>query len=173
MPQSIINHIKKFTTLSPMTAQEISMCIRRKDLRKDAVLKAHTDDFVFVETGLLLKIHDHSGRTVHIAPENDMIIFPSVTDPHSFVALEPCILWIMPHPDVMRLIAKDTGLCTAYDLLLRHWSVQRMQIVDLLLLDAAQRKAAFYKRFKGVAHRIPNKNIASYLDMTPSYFSQL
>src|SRR5690606_9517188 len=40
-------------------------------------------------------------------------------------------------------------------------SRQGMQSVDLLLLPAAERKAAFYSRFKGIAHRIPNKHIAS------------
>jgi len=173
MPRTIINHIKTFTTLSLDTERSIAQRVRKKELRKDGMLKAHMDDFVFVESGLLLEIEDDSGRTAHIVPENDIILFPSAEESFSFVAVEPCLLWIMPHPDVMQLISRDTGLCTAYHLLMRYWAIQRMQIVDLLLLDAATRKETFYRRFRGVAHRIPNKYIASYLHMTPSYFSQL
>ena len=173
MPEAIIHHIKKFTTISVQTEQEIISCTRRKELRKDATLQTYAHDFVFVETGLLLKIDDRNDRTTHIIAENDVLLFPPVTDPHSFVTVERCVLWIMPRADVLRLIAKDTGLCATYDLLLRHWSIQRMQIVDLLLLRAAERKEAFYQRFKGIAHRIPNRRIASYLDMSPSYFSHL
>lgn len=173
MPKAVIDHIKKFTTISAPIVQDIIACTRRKVIRKDAILQTHAHDFVFVETGLLLKIDDLTDRTTHIIVENDILLFPPMMDPHSFVAVERCVLWIMPRADVLRLIAKDPGLCDSYDLLLRHWSRQRMQIVDLLLLPAAERKSAFYRRFKGIAHRIPNKHIASYLGISPSYFSRL
>lgn len=173
MPASIIEHIQHHVSVSNTVSEWLHRHVKARQLRKGSVLRLDTDDFAFVASGLLMKVNDVTDQVSHFIPENDFLIYPPAGDEQSFFSLEPSTLQYVHQHELTSLLAKDPAICIAYQQLLRYWAQQRIQATELLRMPAAKRKVAFYHRFKTIAGRIPHKYIASYLDMSPSYFSQL
>ena len=47
------------------------------------------------------------------------------------------------------------------------------RIMDNLSLSAEERFDKFCKRYTGLTHKIPQKQIASYIGVTPEFFSKM
>ena len=165
--------LKHYVPIS--SEQEIDICtvLHKRAIQKDGLLRLREDDLIIVTQGLLVKIDEQTGKGQHFIAENDIAIYPPLDSPYYLQSIEASRLQYIHHEDVLKLIDKYPHWQPLYYTMLRFWSYQRIYRAKLLELPAVDRKEAFYRYFKDIAHRIPYKYIASYLNITPSYFSQL
>ena len=173
MPQTVLNYIHRYSSISTNSASWLAQHIKCKQLRKGALLLLQTDDIIFLADGLLKKVREADGVVTHFVCAEDFIIYPPREDGHTFEAIQPCSLRYLHRDELQWMLTEDRGMREAYDRLLRHWARRRLQAAELLRLPAPARKELFYENFKGVAQQIASKDIASYLDISVSYFSQL
>lgn len=159
--------------LSLAQQQDIQSFVHHKTLPKDSILLLDPEDLIVADCGILMKIHHDNSDVAHFIAPHELAIYPNKEDPYQLQALELCSIYYIRHHDVMTLLHRHSTLSAAYHKMLRVWSMRRMIRCELLLLPRGQAKSAFYQKFTTIAARIPYKYIASYLDMTPSYFSQL
>lgn len=168
-----INYIKQHVSLSIIQEERICSLLHKRTIRKESIVRLHEDDLIAVTSGLLLKIDEDSEKVQHFIAESDIAIYPPSDSPYFLKAIVESQIQYMRHADVMALLEQYSNLHRPYHKMMRFWVQKRMQRAHLLELPAAEAKAAFYRKFGKIAAHIPNKYIASYLNMTPSYFSQL
>lgn len=165
--------LQPYIQLSIAQQQDIQSFMHHKTLPKDSILLLDPEDLIIADSGILMKIQDDKDDVAHFIAPYELAIYPNKDDHYKLQALEVSSIYYIRHHDVMTLLHRHSTLSTAYHKMLRVWSMRRMIRGELLLLSRAEAKSHFYKKFNSIAARIPYKYIASYLNMTPSYFSQL
>lgn len=165
--------LHSYIQLSIAQQKDIQSFIHHKTLSKDSVLVLDQEDLIIADSGILMKVHNDSEDVAHFIGPHELAIYPNKDDPYKLQALEASSIFYIRHHDVITLLHRHSTLSAAYHKMLRVWGMRRMMRGDLLLLSRAEAKSTFYKKFSTIAPRIPYKYIASYLNMTPSYFSQL
>src|SRR5690606_16544356 len=109
----------------------------------------------------------------HFLTEGQFGIFPPARSSYHFMSLEPTTVLILSQEDVDRLLVENRWLLGVYRKLLFEWAMERFHRMALLLLPAAEAKAALLARLGVLANRIPNTHLASYLSLNVSYYSTL
>lgn len=169
------SHLNQHIATSPEQKQQIRAVLCERYLRKGSTLVLDEDDVIYLNEGLLAKVHNETGNIVHFIADHDVAIYPSRTSPYSLQALEDTSLYYIQHDHVIHILNKDNNLnlIRAYHKMLLYWAYKRFARAELLLLPAKEAKDMFYQRNKHIAPRLQQKSIASYLNMDPSYFSKL
>ncbi len=89
-------------------------------------------------------------------------------------ALEPCRLLVADYRLVERLYDRFPALERFARKLAEYYFAEKEQReIDLVLLDAGARYAAFRQAFPGLESRIPQYHVASYLGVTPTQLSRI
>ncbi len=92
----------------------------------------------------------------------------------SVQALEPCQLLVADYRRVERLYDTFPALERFARKLAEYYFAEKEQReIDLVLLDAEARYAAFRQSFPGLESRIPQYHVASYLGITPTQLSRI
>lgn len=173
MRTKLLQTIRKHTVLSKELEQKITNLTTTHKVAKGRQLILPPSDIAFVETGLLKKVHKTTEKVCHFIGENDFIIIPRKEENHEFIAIEKSALISCSIDDFTSITAANKQLSEAHHKLMLYWSVTRNIRAELLILSAAERKEKFPKYFKGMANRLSNTDIASYLDINNSYYSSL
>lgn len=89
-------------------------------------------------------------------------------------ALEDTELLQITKPDLDRLYEKVPGMERFFRILFQNAFIAHMERIDQSLsLDAAGRYAHFIRKYPAFGQRIPQKQIAAYLGITPVFLSML
>lgn len=124
---------------------------------------------------------DNEGKdhTVQIAIEDwfvsDFYSYITQTPATLFVeALEDAIILQMTYHDIEGLCKKTHSLSEYFRITTeRAFAFSRKRALSNLSKDAEQRYLEFTERYPGMANRIPQKVIASYLGMSPEFLSRI
>ncbi|MBD0260168.1 MAG: Crp/Fnr family transcriptional regulator [Cytophagales bacterium] len=116
-------------------------------------------------------------KTLHVAP---CFVGPysalTTARPNqvSVQALEPCRLLVADYRSVERLYDRFPALERFARKLAEYYFAEKEQReIDLVLLDAGARYAAFRQAFPDLESRIPQYHVASYLGITPTQLSRI
>ncbi|MEL6556714.1 MAG: Crp/Fnr family transcriptional regulator [Bacteroidota bacterium] len=124
---------------------------------------------------------DREGKehTVQIAIEDwfvsDFYSYITQTPATLFVeALEDAVIFQMTYRDIEGLCKKIHNLSEYFRITTeRAFAYSRKRALSNLSKDAEQRYVEFTERYPGMANRIPQKVIASYLGMSPEFLSRI
>lgn len=171
--KKLIQTIMQHVSLLPEMQEQLLSQIFIKRIHKDHYLSLHEKDHFFLHSGILKKENQHNGDIAHFMLEGDFGIFPSDHGPYSFVSIEPCVLFVLRSGAIDNLLSQHKQLISPYRDLIFEWANQRQRRIELLLLPAAERKSVILDHLGKSYNRIQNKDLANYLHMNVSYFSQL
>ncbi len=136
----------------------------------------------FVDTGIL--------RAYHLAPngKESTVMFATkdwwITDMYCFVNEKPAMVSItaVDNSIVLQLSKKDLdGLYneipafnTLFRILMQNaYCREQLRMIQNLSLPAAERYTSFINRYPQVASKVPLKQIASYIGVTPEFLSAI
>ncbi|MCB2108299.1 MAG: Crp/Fnr family transcriptional regulator [Rhodobacteraceae bacterium] len=89
-------------------------------------------------------------------------------------ALQDSDLLVADYAALLKLYASVPAINTLGRVLVEHaWIGKERRETQLIMLDAAQRYAAFKREFSGLEDEIPQYHIASYLGITPVQLSRI
>lgn len=181
----IIKNIEKHISLTSEERSFFTSILRPKTLhRKDFLLRAgevcrHEN---FINKGCLRAYTIDGKGNEHIvmfAPEDwwtsDMYSFLTQTPASYHIdALEETEIWQIEKADLERLYDRVPKFNKLYRLLLQNAFVAQQQRISQNLSDSAEiRYQLFLSKYKGLDQRIPQKQIAAYLGITPEFLSML
>lgn len=182
---SIIEHIKKYI---PIENEEMPLILslfqNKKYTKKEILLHENTicTQSYFVLSGCLRAYSTNEDGVEHIlqfALENWWI-----TDMYSLLSTKPSILNIEAIEDSEVLVLTKENQEILYNqipkferyfriLLENSLVASRKRVLDNMQLNAKQKFALFCKTYPNLVNRIPQKQIASFLGMTPEFFSKI
>lgn len=171
--EKLIKTILQHVSLLPEMQEQLLSHIFIRRINAGHYLSLHEKDNFFLHSGILKKENQLTGDIAHFMLEEDFGIFPSDRSDYSFVSVEPCVLFVLRASDLDNLLSHYKQLISPYRDLIFEWAKQRQRRIELMLLPAAQRKIVLLNRLGKSYNRIQNKDLATYLHMNVSYFSQL
>jgi len=93
---------------------------------------------------------------------------------YTIECLEASEMLVMPKANQYTAYDKYPGIERYFRVLMENAYVSTLQrIHDNLSLSAEERYLNFERKFPGLVHRIPDKHIASYIGVTPEFFSKM
>jgi len=122
---------------------------------------------------------DGKDHTIQIAIEDwfisDFYSYISQTPATLYVeALEDSVLLQMKYEDIEKLCARNHHLSEYFRVTTeRAFANSRRRALSNLSKTAEERYLEFTERYPGMAHRVPQKVIASYLGISPEFLSKI
>jgi CRP-like cAMP-binding protein len=181
----ILKNISKHIQLSDREKEYFLSLLQWKTLnRNEPLLRpgeiCRTENFI-VGGSLRMYAVDDKGieHTVMLGIEEWWIsdlysLFTKQPSSYFIAALVPSQLLQLKREDLERLYKKVPGFERFFRIMFQNAFVaQQERIHQNLSLPAAERYAAFLKKYPLLEQRIPQKYIASYLGMTPVFLSML
>lgn len=185
MTFSLINNIQKHVSLSALEIERIGDVVRIKKInRKDFLVQEREicKNLSYIQSGCL-KIYktDSEGikHTIFFTLEDwwamDLKSFVSSTPARFYIeALEDCEVHQISKKDFNRLLEEIPKLEKWFRILLQNALIASEDRIDSKLsLNAEARYIEFLKKYPTLESRIPQKQIASYLGITPEFLSKL
>jgi CRP/FNR family transcriptional regulator, anaerobic regulatory protein len=182
---TILENVGKHITLEPDEVQFFTSLLSEKTLqRKEYVLKEGEMCSVinYVNTGALRAYYRDRD-------DNESIIMFAindwwVTDMYSFASEKPAMLNIdaleastifqLQRQDLETLYQKVPKFERFFRIIMQNAYIrEQLRIIQNLSLSAEERHENFQKKYPQFAQRVPLKQIASYLGITPEFLSVL
>jgi len=89
-------------------------------------------------------------------------------------ALEETEVWMLSKPNQERLYAEVPKFERFFRIIAENSLVSNQQrLIDNLSLSAEERYLLFSKKYPSLVHCVPQKQIASYIGVTPEFFSKM
>lgn len=135
----------------------------------------------FVEKGMIRQFYYKNGKdlTEHFSSEDRIFIciesFLKQEPTRLMVeALEPSIVWGIPHDPLFRLVARVPEISLLYQKMLEHSLIESQIKADMFRFETAHvRYDRLLLYFPEVIKRAPLIHIASFLQMTPETLSRV
>ncbi len=181
--QRLYDYIQRFTVLSQIEFQELSPLLEvRHYNKKERITHAGEveDNIYFISKGLIRKyfVNRKDEIITQIAKEGEFIC-SSVSflsrKPSSYIVetLEPCTLLALSYGDTEKIYTmghkmEKLGRLMILDWLLNKevWEYQRLS------LEPKERFLRFVNEHNDLINRVPQKYLASYLNIKPETFSR-
>lgn len=181
----ILKNITKHISLNNEEVTYFSSLLKERTVQKrELVLKQQQlcKEIYFVQSGLLRAFYmDVSGKESTI-----MFAMPDwwITDMYCFINHQPAMLNIEALEDSMILQLKKDDLDDLYlkipkferffrIMMQNAYTREQLRIIENLSLTAEQRYYNFLQKYPLAAERITQKQIASYLGITPEFLSTI
>lgn len=184
-PAQILDNIQKHISVSATEKQLIeSLLVKQKVAKKEVLLEAGkvATDIHFVSQGVL--------RAYFTDPEGDqnIVMFAVndwwITDIFSFStgnlaqltidALEDAVVYSLSKENLELLFLQMPTFERFFRILMQNAYVrEQSRIIQNLSMPAEERYKLFIKKYPQFAERITQKQIASYLGITPEFLSTL
>lgn len=179
----ILNNISKHISLTPQEATYfLSLLRERRVQKKEPILKQQQacKDINFVNSGILRAFYmDASGKesTIMFAVSDWWI-----TDMFCFINQKPAILNIealenstilqLSKDDLERLYHKIPKFERFFRIMMQNAYIrEQLRMIENLSLPAEERYHNFLQKYPLAAERVTQKQIASYLGITPEFLS--
>ncbi|MGE8428702.1 MAG: Crp/Fnr family transcriptional regulator [Sphingobacterium sp.] len=183
--RSILENINKHITLDENEFSQFSNLLKRKNIaRKSQVLsQGHLcNSIYFVESGALRAYYpEESGResTIMFAVKDWW-----VTDMYCFIHELPAMLTIEAIADSVVYQLQKSDLDELYlaipkferffrILMQNAYIREQLRVIQNLSMTAEERYAIFLNKYPDVANKVKQKQIASYLGITPEFLSMI
>ncbi|RKO68757.1 Crp/Fnr family transcriptional regulator [Sphingobacterium puteale] len=183
--QSIIESINKHIALSENELLIFLSSLKRKKIDRKSLILAQgqvCEYIYFVESGALRAFYlDESGKesTIMFAIKDWW-----VTDMYCFINQKPSMLMIEAIEDSLVYQLKKTDLDDLYInvpqfeklfriLMQNAYIREQLRVIDNLSLSAEERYEIFINKYPEVAHKVKQKQIASYLGITAEFLSMI
>jgi CRP-like cAMP-binding protein len=181
----IIQNISRHITLNEDELNEFtSMLVQKEFRKKETVFNSGQP------CNIINYVHHGALRAFHSGDNGDenIVMFAIhdwwVTDMYSFVTGQPAVMSIDAIEDSVVLQLHRNNLDQLYKnipkferffriVMQNAYIREQMRVIENLSLSAEERYANFLKKYPQFAQRMPLKQIASYLGMTPEFLSVL
>jgi CRP-like cAMP-binding protein len=185
MHAALIQEIKKHIDLTTEEEELITTAFRYKKVRRNQVLVQPPDIAVyehFVVSGCLVQYYlDENGiqHTLLFAPEGwwttDLPSFLTGQESKYHIeALEDSELLIISKQLLDKLLVKIPSLNNFFRVLYQNAVMaQEERLLNVLSTKVEERYLRFVKKYPQLQNRIPQHLIASYLGVTPEFFSKV
>lgn len=181
--EAILNNISKHVQLNPQEVAAFTSRLKAKELPKGAVLlkqNSSCHDIYFVNHGIL--------RAYFLSPKGKetTIMFAIkdwwITDMHAFThqkkslltieTLEASTVWSLSKTDLEQLFVEIPKLERFFRILMQNAYIrEQLRGLENLSLPAKKKYALFIEKYPDVAQLVSQKQIASYLGITPEFLS--
>jgi CRP-like cAMP-binding protein len=182
---SILSNIEKHITLERKEIDLFTSLLIRKDLRKKELVlqEGHSCKVInYVHSGVLRAFYRD-------ADSNESIIMFAIhdwwiTDMYSFISANPAMLNIdtledsvvfqLQKHDLEQLYIQAPKFERFFRIIMQNAYIrEQLRVIQNLSMSAEERYNTFLKKYPQFAQRVPLKQIASYLGMTPEFLSVL
>ncbi|MGL4632526.1 MAG: Crp/Fnr family transcriptional regulator [Leadbetterella sp.] len=185
MQHILLENIRKHTEFSDNNFKVLMSYLSSVKIKKKQFL-SHSDqvfdNVAFVMSGCLKSYSIGKEGVEHVvqfAPEGNWI-----TDPNSFVASNPAIMNINAVVDSEVLLLTRKNQLTLFEILPgfeRYFRIiaensmvyLRNRVLDNQMLTAYERYDKFCKMYPHLVQMVPQKQIASFLGITPEFLSKI
>jgi CRP-like cAMP-binding protein len=182
---SLLSNIRRFVKFPEEEEKELTSIIRTTRVKKRQFIDQ--PGFVsgfrnYVVNGSFRSfLIDQDGKehTVQIAIEDwfisDFYSYITQTPASLFVeALEDSIIYQMKYEDIEPLCARNHKISEYFRITTeRAFAFSRKRMLSSLSKTAEERYVDFIDQYPGIAFRVPQKVIASYLGMSPEFLSKI
>lgn len=182
---SILNNIRRFVDFSEEDERQLISLIQVARIKKRQFIDqpGYISQFrnYIVKGAFRSFFVDSNGKdhTVQIAVEDWF-----VSDFHSYISQTPATLFVEALEDsvIFRMKYGDIeGLCKTNHHLSEYFRItterafanSRKRALSNLSMTAEERYAEFLERYPGIARRVPQKIVASYLGMSAEFLSKI
>ena len=181
--QALYEYIQRFTVVSQQEFQQITSLLEEKRFAKKQILinQGDIENYVYiVQKGLARKFFYKGKNEVitQIAKEGDLLcssvsFLSQQPSQYTVETLEPCILYAMSYANTELLFASGTKMERLGRLVTLDWLLQK-EIWDQerLTQEPRERFKKFVEANSDLISRVPQKYLASYLNMKPETFSR-
>lgn len=181
----IIQNISKIISLTPEEEAFFLSKIETKNFKAKTILLSSgqiADSTYFVNSGILRSFNINDNiieHILHFACEGwwmgDMYSYISRKPGNLFIeVLEDSELEIISRENREELFEKIPKLERFFRILTENSLVAHQErLMDNLSLTAEERFETFCKKYSALMQRIPQKQIASYIGVTPEFFSKM
>ena len=181
----IIQNISKIISLTPEEEAIFLSKIETKNFKAKTILLSSgqiADNTYFVNSGILRSFNINDNiieHILHFACEGwwmgDMYSYISRKPGNLFIeVLEDSELEIISRENREELFEKIPKLERFFRILTENSLVAHQErLMDNLSLTAEERFEKFWKKYSALMQRIPQKQIASYIGVTPEFFSKM
>ena len=181
----ILNSISKYLPLSEVEKQSLVSVLEEKKLKKKQFF-LHENEVckhsAFVVSGCLRSYTIDPSGVEHIlqfAPEGWWI-----ADMQSFIsglpgkltidALEDSALLLLSRDSQEKLFAKHPAFERFFRIITeKSVAVNHSRLLDYMSISAEERYLGFCKRYPSLFQKLPQKQIAAYIGVTPEFLSKL
>jgi CRP-like cAMP-binding protein len=180
---SVLANVSKHITLEKVEVDYFTSLIHPKEIsRKDFILKEGDlcDTINYVQSGVLRAYYrdKESNDNIIMFALNDWWI----TDMYSFVSQQPAMLHIdaiedsiiiqLRKEDLERLYIEVPKFEKFFRIIMQNSYVrEQLRVIQNLSLPAEERYLNFLTKYPQIVQRVPLKQIASYLGITPEFLS--
>jgi CRP-like cAMP-binding protein len=185
MRETILENIAKHVSLDAEEEKHFTTHLLQREVRKKEVILREGQPCLFInyiQRGVLRSYYRDKDQ-------NESIIMFAVqdwwiTDMYSFVTGNPAMLNIdaletstvmqLSKPDMDKLLTEIPKLEKFFRILMQNAYIrEQLRIIQNLSMPAEQRYKIFLEKYPQFASRVPLKQIASYLGITPEFLSVL
>lgn len=182
---SILNNMRRFVSLSPDDERQLTAIIRTTRVKKRQFIDQ--PGFVcsfrnYVVKGAFrsfLIASDGKEHTVQISVEDwfisDFYSYIMQTPATLYVeALEDALIFQMKYEDIEPLCATNIHISEYFRVTTeRAFAYARKRALSNLSMTAEERYLEYVAKYPGIAQRVPQKVIASYLGISPEFLSKI
>ena len=183
--QSILRNIAKHIALDQQETDHFTSLLKRKEMaRKEFLLKEGQSCKVinYVESGALRAFHvDKEGKesTIMFAIADwwitDMYCFVMAQPAMQYiVAIEDSIVWQLQKEDLDKLFVSIPKFERFFRIIMQNAYIrEQLRVLQSLSLTAEERYDIFVTKYPQLLPHLTQKQIASYLGITPEFLSAL
>lgn len=181
--ERLYDYIKRYTVLSQQQFEELSSLLQvRHCNKKERITNIDDieDHIYFVSKGLVRKYFLNKKQEIitQIAREGEFVC-SSVSflsrQPSGYIveALEPCTLFSLSYINLEKIYGMGNQMDKLGRLMILDWLLQKeVWEYDRLSLDPKERFVRFVEQQPDLVQRVPQKYLASYLNIKPETFSR-
>lgn len=179
----LYEYIQRFAVVTQQEYEQIAALLQEKHCGKKEIItqKGQIENNLYiVNQGLVRKFFykDKYEVITQIAREGDLLC-SSVSflsqEPSEYVleTLEPCVLYSLTYENMQKVYAMGTKMERLGRLIILDWLLQKeIWDHDRIQLEPIERFKRFMKENNDLVQRVPQKYLASYLNMKPETFSR-
>lgn len=179
----LYEYIQRFAVLTQQEFEQISGLLELKRYEKKVILtqRGQVENYLYMVNEGLVRKFFYKGKhemITQIAKEGDMVC-SSVSfltqEPSEYIVetLEPCTLFAISHASMQKLYAMGYKMERLGRLIILDWLLQKeIWDYDRIRQEPRERFKHFMRENNDLVQRVPQKYLASYLNMKPETFSR-
>jgi CRP-like cAMP-binding protein len=183
--QDVLQNVARHVSLTPEEAQEFASSLTPRELQRKEVLLEEgkvCNTFNYVRTGALRAYYrdkdDHESVIMFAIQDwwiTDMYAYANQQPALLYIdALEPSVILQLKKERFDQLLTEIPKLERFFRILMQKAYVrEQLRMVQNLSMTAEERYHHFVKKYPLFAQRLPLKQIAAYLGITPEFLSTI